>query len=118
MAGILCREQSNDRDLMEQKFSEIIKSAIIDGVPEIDDEKIRLIAGHVPVRVEASEKQILFVIGMSSTCLGLLLTIGLLMTTVHPLLRTIAMSIPAINLVLGPVVALVIVMRRYVDVCK
>lgn len=41
-----------------------------------------------------------------------------LMTNMHPALRTLAMSIPAINLVLSSVAALVIIVRRSLNVGK
>jgi len=118
VAGILHREQNNEQDLLEQKLPELIKSAMTGGAPQINDERIRFIAGLVPVRRETMEGQILWVVGISSVCLGLLVAIGVLMTNMHPALRTLAMSIPAINLVLGPVAALVIIVRRSLNVGK
>lgn len=48
------------------------------GAPQINDERIRFIAGLVPVRRETMGGQILWVVGISSVCLGLLVAIGVL----------------------------------------
>ncbi|MCL5985151.1 MAG: hypothetical protein M1371_01130 [Actinobacteria bacterium] len=108
--------RNNDKYLLDREFSKLVKSAMIVEVPQVDDEMIYFIAGHVPVEKEAVGGLILYMVGMLSACLTLLAVVGILIADLRPVFRVFAMFVPAMNLLISPLAALAVIRRRLFNV--